>query len=65
MRPNDMQSELLWEMVTLLDDPDLDAEDLGRVAMTLEQFVGSGLVTETEAGDMLADRRWRPGWSPS
>lgn len=57
MRPNDCQSELLWEMGNLLRDPDLDAEELGRAVITLDRFVCSGLVTQTEAGAMLAPVR--------
>jgi hypothetical protein len=61
MRPHDLQSELLWEMSTLISDSDLDAEELGRVVLTLDGFVRSGLVTQTEAGEMLGPVR--EGWS--
>jgi hypothetical protein len=61
MRPHDLQSELLREMSTLIADSDLDAEELGRVVLTLDGFVRSGLVTQTEDGDMLGPVR--EGWS--
>lgn len=57
-RPGDMQADVLAEMRLLLAEPDLDADELALIAQTLERFVGSGLVTQTEAGEMLADRRW-------
>lgn len=57
MRPNDMHSELLWEMGNLLADPDIDAEELGRAVITLDRFVCSGLVTQTEARALLAPVR--------
>jgi hypothetical protein len=59
-RPNDVHGELVAGMSNLLDSPDLDAEELGRVAMTLERLIGSDSITETTAAGLLADRIWRP-----
>lgn len=56
MRPYDLQSEVLREIEALLACPDLDAEELGRVLLTLEGFVQSRLVTPSEAEALLADR---------
>lgn len=59
MRPNDMQADVVREIGELLADPDLDAEELGLAAFTLARFIDSGLVTESDASAMLADRIWR------
>jgi hypothetical protein len=58
--PYDMQADVVREMGELLADPCLTADELALVVVTLERFVHSGLVTQTEAGAMLADRTWRP-----
>ena len=57
MRPYDGQAELLEDMAIFLGWPSLDAEWLGRIVLVLDWFVCSGLVTQTEARAMLADRR--------
>jgi hypothetical protein len=56
-RPWDGQPEVLEAIEDLLEMPDLGAEELGRVAITLEQFISSELVTQSEAAEMLADRK--------
>ena len=55
----DGQADVLREMGELLACPDLDAEELGRVLLTLEAFVRSGLVTQADADAAIADRIWR------
>ena len=53
MRPHDAQAEVVREIDALLAEPDLDAEEL-------ERFIGTGLITQTTADEMLADRKGHP-----
>lgn len=57
MNPHDGQSEVLWNMKNLAADSDLDAETLGKLVLTAEGMVHSGLVTQTWADKLLADRK--------
>ncbi len=57
MRPHDMQADVINEIGALLCEPDLDAEELGRIVLTIDRFVRSGLITETRAAKLLAPRR--------
>lgn len=57
MRPRDGQQHVIEAIKRQLDHPALTAEQFGRILLTLDGFVRSGLVTQTEASAMLADRR--------
>ena len=57
MKLNDDQDDLLDAIERRIAHPDLDAEELGRIALTVERFIESGLVTETHAAELLAPRQ--------
>lgn len=54
----DGQAEVIEAIEDILEMPNLDAEELGRVVIALERLVHSRLVTPNEAGKLLADRKW-------
>lgn len=45
-------------MADLIGNERLDADELGRVLVTLDAFVASGLISETTATRLLSDRIW-------
>lgn len=55
-RPYDGQSEVLWNIRNLLDDPDLTTEELAKIVVTIQSFVASQLLSDDDAHTLLSER---------
>jgi hypothetical protein len=56
VRPYDGQGDVLDSIEHRLSHPSLTAEELGRIALMLDRFVKSGLISREEAEQVLVPR---------